>query len=200
MNLSRLLTAALCVGLFSARLCALSVVPPTFGELVGKAEIIVQTEITATRCEWRNSPRGMIIVTVVTAKILDTIKGTAAGEIEFEQLGGQLGTTRMEVEDLPKWKVGDRDYLFFAGKLKHSVCPLVGIPHGRYPLLRDAEADTDHVGRANHEPLTSADDVARSLSASGGGGDQIQAAHALSPKEFRTLVRSEMFRQESSPK
>lgn len=197
MNLLRVLAVFSSLFVLVARLSATSLVPPTFSELVANAATIAQTEITATRCEVRNSVRGQIIVTVVRAKVLDAIKGAPGAEIEFEQLGGQVGDTRMVVEDLPQWNVGDRDYLFLR-QLKGSVCPLVGMPHGRYPISGDGVPSLDQVARANHEPLTSADEVAQPLTKS--ARPRASGARALSSVEFRALVRTEIERKTASLK
>lgn len=197
MNSLRLLVVFSSFLALAGRSWATSIVPPTLTELVDHASIIAETEVTTTRCELRNSLRGPFIVTIVRAKVLDAVKGSPAEEIEFEQLGGQVGEMRMEVEDLPQWKVGDRDYLFLR-QLKGSICPLVGMPHGRYPIFNDGVSRLDQVERANHEPLTSVEDMSRPLSRS--PALRAAGARALRSGEFRELVRAEIAKRAGAAK
>ncbi len=141
---------------------ALTVRPPTFAELVAQADSIVRAKAVDRRCEWRESPRGRVIVTIVKFHIETTLKGTAASEIELRQLGGQIGDERMEIEGLPQFGAGDRDYLFIAGNGR-AMCPLVAIPHGRYPVVSDHTGGADFVARADGTPLTATAQVASPL-------------------------------------
>ncbi len=191
MNLLRsfLVAASLVVGGTAA---ALTVRPPSFAELVAEAETIVRVETLASRCEWRETPRGRVIVTFVTLRVETTLKGEAAREIELRQLGGQIGEERMEIEGLPRFGVGDRDYLFIVGNGR-SLCPLVGIPHGRYPIMRLAEAGDEFVARADGSPLTATAQVASPLGegtvslAAGQPGDA-----PLRAADFEAAIRAEL--------
>ena len=189
------LVIAVTAALFGSIAHALTVRPPTFEELVAQSETIVRAEATGSRCEWWDSPRGRMIVTYVKFRVDTALKGAAGGGFELRQLGGQMGEERMVIEGLPQFGAGDRDYLFFAGNGR-MMCPLVAIPHGRYPVVRDAASQTDFVARADGTPLTAVGDVARSLSETGARPVLEQMKQApMRASEFEAAIRTELKRQ-----
>src|SRR5881394_3293524 len=91
---------------------ATTVIPPTFDELVTKAETIFEGTVTGMRSEWTGEGTNRHIVTYVTFKIQDAIKGAVGSEYTIRMFGGTVNGQTMEVSDAPKFKVGDRDILF----------------------------------------------------------------------------------------
>src|SRR2546421_11049395 len=107
---SLFLVAVLSLALPAAR--ATTVIPPTFDELVTQAEMIFEGTVIGTRSEWTGEGSNRHIVTYVTFKIEDAIKGAAGAEYTIRMFGGTVGDQTIEVADAPKFKVGDRDILF----------------------------------------------------------------------------------------
>lgn len=194
MKLLRLL-ALVCGVAGAGEALALSVLPPTFSELVAKSDTIVRAEVVSRRCEWRESARGRKIVTLVKLRVESSLKGAAGAEIEYQQLGGQIGDERLEVSGLPEWAPGDRDYLFMAGNGR-TLCPLIAVPHGRYPIAHDAQTGQDFVGRANGVPLESTEEVVLPMTGGPVTGllSRLKTA-PLSAPDFETAIRAEIARQ-----
>ncbi len=188
------------VGLIATSASALTVVPPTFSELVACAESIVRTEVVDTKAEWRRTSDGRpFIVTLVTLKIEATLKGASSAELVLTQLGGQIGETWLAIPGLPQWRKGDRDFLFVAENGR-VICPLVGLPHGRYWIVRDPATQAEYVARNNGAALAAVADVANPLSEVGATPSRLLASAdtlhpPLSAPQFETAVRGEVVRQ-----
>jgi len=181
-------TGALLLAAPAAR--ALSVVPPTFPELVAESESIVRGEVTAITSAYVDAPGGeRPIKTFVAFRVERTLKGVApaTGTVTLVFLGGTVGAETLEVSGMPKFKVGDREILFVARNGK-TFCPLIAAGHGRYRVLRDAVTRRDYVARENRTPLESTEEVALPLVAPGAAARLKSAARALTPEAFESLV------------
>ena len=169
----------------------MSVVPPTFPQLVGRAEQIVQVVVTATHAQWDVAPNGQrVIHTYVDCRVEDVLKGTAGGEIELRFLGGDVGADHLVIADMPKLEVGS-EYVVFVAQNQRAFCPLVNVMHGAYRVSRDANTGEARVGRLNGDPLQAVQDVqlpynARAMVASGGSG--------MSLGDFRAAIVDEATR------
>ncbi|MEY2525432.1 MAG: hypothetical protein QOE73_203, partial [Verrucomicrobiota bacterium] len=108
-----------------------TVIPPTFDELVSRAEVIFQGAVTDVRSQWTGEGAQHRIVSYVTFKVEDSVKGTPGQTYTLRMLGGTVDGETMEVADSPKFKVGDRDIIFVENNGSQFV-PLVGIMHGRF--------------------------------------------------------------------
>src|SRR5882672_11260883 len=91
---------------------ATTVIPPTFDELVSRAQIIFEGEVTGVQSQWIGEGAEHRIVTFVTFKVDDTLKGNPGATYSIRMLGGTVDGQTMEVTDAPKFKVGDHDLLF----------------------------------------------------------------------------------------
>jgi hypothetical protein len=170
---------------------ATTVVPPTFNELVSQAEVIVQAEVTAKRCEFTPVGDGNVIHTYVTLTVLKQIKGVSPATIELRLLGGEIGNEGMMVEGVPEFEVGDRDVLFIENN-GSQYCPLVAVMHGRYPVVTQNGAEV--VLRSNGEPLTSPDQVQTALG-HGGSADVLSAGFtgpAMTLARFENEILEEL--------
>jgi hypothetical protein len=174
------LLAALFVG--SGSLHATTVIPPSFDELVSRAEVIFQGSVTDVRSEWVGEGAQRHIVTYVTFKVDDAIKGSPGATYTMRMLGGTVDGQTMEVSDSPKFKKGDRDFLFVEHNGQQFI-PLVGIMHGRFRLEREQNG-REIVAVNSGEPLS---DVA-SLGKEEHGVSSARAA--LSPSEFKAAIQS----------
>jgi hypothetical protein len=177
------LLLTLCIGLAAASVRATTVIPPTFDQLVSDAEVIFQGTVTDTRSEWTGQGTERVIVTYVTFKIDDAIKGAPGGSYTIRMLGGTVDGETAEVADAPRFKAGDRDILFVEHNGNQFV-PLVGIMHGRFHV------QTDAAGRE----IVAKDDGAGLANVSKLGQDEKAATTgpALSVADFKSAIRQKL--------
>ena len=178
---------------------ATSVVPPSFAELVGEADAIYRGRVTSVQARRvdRTDGEGGIIKTFVTFAVERVLKGPERTEVTLEFLGGTVGDESMTVSGMPKFNLGARE-IVFVQKNGVQFCPLVGLMHGRYRVLRDEATAREHIARDNGAPLTDTADVelpitnlpepVRAASAASG------SARALSSEAFEASIRSEVQR------
>jgi hypothetical protein len=164
---------------------ATTVIPPTFDELVGRAEVIFQGSVTDVRSQWTGEGAQRHIVTYVTFKVEDAIKGNPGGSYTMRMLGGTVDGQTMEVSDSPKFKKGDRDILFVEHNGQQFI-PLVGIMHGRFRIAR-VEGGREIVATNNGEPVS---DVARIHMEDHAVASE--KAAALSPAQFKATIQEHM--------
>ena len=160
---------------------ATTVIPPSFDELVSRAEMIFQGSVTDVRSEWTGEGAQRHIMSYVTLKVEDAIKGNPGSTVTLRMLGGTVGGETMEVTDAPKFKVGDRDILFVENNGTQFV-PLVGIMHGRFRVKKDA-AGQDAVFTNEGSPLTDVTQLGKNEAAASAG-------RALSKQEFRQAIQA----------
>src|SRR4051812_19978013 len=170
---------ALCAAFFltSTFLHGTTVIPPSFDELVNRAEVIFQGSVTDVRSQWVGEGGQRHIVTYVTFKVEEAIKGTPGATYTMRMLGGTVDGQTMEVSDSPKFKKGDRDFLFVEHNGQQFI-PLVGIMHGRFRVEHEQNG-REIVATNRGEPLS---DVA-SLGKEEHGVSSEKAA--LSPSQFK---------------
>ena len=163
---------------------ATTVIPPTFDELVTKAETIFEGTVTGLKSEWTGDGSNRHIVTYVTFKIEDTIKGTTGFDYTIRMFGGTVDGHTMEVSDAPRFKVGDRDILFVEHNGTQFI-PLVGIMHGRFHVQPDETGTNEKIAKDNGAPVTN---VARL------GQDETAAVTGkpLSKAEFKAAIRQKL--------
>jgi hypothetical protein len=178
---------------------ATSVVPPSFAELVADADAIYRGTVTAvtSRHVARPDGQGAVIKTFVTVRIEKVLKGAERPEVTLEFLGGTVGDESLVVQGMPKFAVGDREFVFVQ-RNGIQFCPLVAMSHGRYRQLRDAATGRDYVARDNRMPLTDTAEVALPMTALPGPVRAAAAATALTdaftPADFEAKVSAELAR------
>lgn len=185
---------AFAASFLSAR--AMSVVPPTFDELVGVSELIVRGEVTGTRSAYVDTPQGRAIKTFVTFRVERVLKGTPPTDdnLTLVFLGGKVGAASMEVAGMPAFQPGDREIVFVSGNGR-TLCPLIAAGHGRYRLLRDAASNRDFVARENRVPLESTAEVQIPLQSDPSPATRMKsAASALSPSDFESKIAEAVLR------
>ncbi len=187
MNKIRFLALVICLTATISSLHGTSVIPPTFDELVSRAEIIFQGSVTDVRSQWIGEGAQRHIVTYVTFKVEDAFKGTPGASYTIRMLGGTVDGQTMEVTDSPKFKLGDHDILFVEHNGQQFI-PLVGIMHGRFRVARDRQSGRDAVMTNSGEPVS---DLARL-----GKEDQVAASEkaAISPSQFKAAIQASMQR------
>ena len=169
----------------------MSVVPPSFPELVATADTIVRGEVTDVHSEAVAMPQGQAILTFVTLHVERTLKGTPADTLVLKLLGGTVGQRSLRVAGMPAFKVGERG-IFFLAENGQVLCPLVSAGHGRYRLLRDAAAGRDYVARDNGSPLESPDEVELPLAQVAVRAAQKSPDRALSPADFEGRISRQL--------
>jgi hypothetical protein len=82
----------------------------------------------------------------VTVRVEDPVKGGVAGEtVTLRFLGGTVGDTTLEVDEIPDFVVGERALLFVGADNGRIHCPLVDCAGGRLPIVGDQiTAPTGH--------------------------------------------------------
>jgi hypothetical protein len=165
-------------------LYATTVIAPTFDELVSKAELIFQGTVTNVRSQWVGEGGQRHIVSYITFKVDDAIKGSPGASYTIEMLGGTVDGRTMEVAEGPKFTIGNRDFVFVEHNGQQFI-PLVGIMHGRYRIEHD-ETGREIVTTNSGERLS---DVA-----SLGKEEHVAASEktALSPSQFKTAIQGSM--------
>src|SRR2546428_9292987 len=144
MNKLRSLAVIACLIAPAGLLHATTVIPPTFDELVSRADVIFQGSVTDVRSQWIGEGAQRHIVTYVSFKVEEAIKGTPGSSYTIRMLGGTVDGQTMEVTDSPKFKLGDRDILFVEHNGEQFI-PLVGIMHGRFRIQRDPPSGREMV-------------------------------------------------------
>ena len=184
MKLLRSFLLVSCLALSLATIRATTVIPPTFDRLVNDAEMIFEGTVTALKSEWTGEGANRHIVTYVTFKIEDPIKGALGAEYTIRMFGGTVDGQTMEATDTPKFKVGDRDILFVENNGKQFV-PLVGIMHGRFRVKQDEVNAPESISKDSGAHVS---DVAKL------GNDEKAASSgkALSKAEFKAAIRQKL--------
>ena len=174
---------------------ATTVVPPSFSELVAQAQSIVEGRVLAVRCEQSSGQAGHAIIhTYVNIEVSKVLKGPAQATIELRLLGGTVGDRTMQVAGVPRFVPGQRALLFVENNGR-QFCPLVGVMHGRYHLVRRASDGAEIVRRDNGAPLRSLADIGRPMD-----HDEARAAIAegsadaagLTMDQFENSIREEL--------
>jgi hypothetical protein len=169
---------------------ATTVIPPTFDELVSRAQIIFEGQVTGLKSQWIGEGAERRIVTYVTFKVDDTLKGDAGATYSIRMLGGTVDGRTMEVTDAPKFKVGDHDVLFVENNGSQFI-PLVGIQHGRFRVQKD-QAGRSTLVTGDDEPLAD-------VSQLGGNEESVARGKAgLSLDNFKSIVRSRIQAQQQA--
>lgn len=184
---------------------AMSVVPPTFDELVAQADTVLRGTVTAVRAEEFDSPQGRGVRTLVTFRIERTLKSIAlaspADTVTLTFLGGTVGARTLRVVGMPTFTVGQRELVFVA-RNGEVLCPLVGLAHGRYHIVTDATTAREYLTRDNSVPLTSTVEIAQPL-ASGATADlvarRVSADQALTLAVFEDRILDAVARTSSTP-
>lgn len=179
-----------CLGLALATARATTVIPPTFDQLVNNAEMIFEGTVTGLRSEWTGAGADRHIVTYVTFKIEDPIKGALGADYTIRMFGGTVDGHTMEVTDTPRFKVGDRDILFVENNGKQFV-PLVGIMHGRFRVQQDDATAQESIAKDNGAQVADTAMLGRDEKA-------VSAGKALSKAEFKTAIRQKLAEKAAS--
>jgi hypothetical protein len=159
-------------------LSATTVIPPSFDELVNEAEVIFQGTVTKVNPQWVGEGAQRHIVSYVSFKVEESLKGSPGKEITLRMFGGTVDGLTMQASDAPKFKVGDRDVLFVEHNGTQFI-PLVGIMHGRYRVMKD-ENGRDVILTDKGAPLSSTGQVGR---------ESVSTGPAMTAEQFKQAVQ-----------
>ncbi len=185
MNKLRPLAFGACLLSTVVALRATTVIPPTFDELVGKAELIFQGSVTNVRSQWAGEGSQRHIVSYVTFRVEDTLKGNAGASFTMQMLGGTVDGETMEISDSPKFAMGDRDILFVEHNGEQFI-PLVGIMHGRFRIHRDAHTGREVVATNEGDALADPEQLGKNVN------PFAQAAPAISSTDFKAAIKTHL--------
>lgn len=190
MNTTRPSLLVLCaLALTSAvSMFATSVIAPEFDQLVGGADYVVRATVKSVTSEWRVSGGQRHIFTKVELAVSEVITGTPPNPLVLDMLGGVVGDEELRVEGTPKFKVGEESVLFVQANGRQYY-PLVGIMHGKYPVMRDAQSGREYIARSNGAPLYDEKEVVEPMNSA----SAVKAARAdqqpLTPAAFTAKIR-----------
>ncbi len=168
---------------------ATTVIPPDFDHLVSRAQVIFEGEVTAVQSQWIGEGAEHRIVTFVTFKVDDSLKGNAGASYTIRMLGGTVDGRSMNVTDAPKFQAGDHDLLFVENNGSQFI-PLVGIQHGRFRIRKDQDG-AEMILTGEDKPLTDVGQLGANKAAAA------QGQRALSLSDFKTTVRDRVSAQKA---
>lgn len=139
------------------------VIPPSFDELVTRAQSIFVGEVINRRSIWESGANGRVIITQVTLKVDDVWKGSVGPITRLEFLGGTVDDVTFEVSGIPTFTIGQRDVLFVSAEAR-AISPLVGFMYGRLRIERDATSGVDRVRTFDGRSLGNVTEIGRQRS------------------------------------
>ena len=157
-----------------------TIVPPTFEQLVDGAREIFVGRTVSRLSRWVDTRDGRAIVTVVTFRIEESLKGGLMTETSLEFLGGMVGDTRLVVAGVPEFNVGDHDVIFVGNR--QAVSPVTALGYGRFRVVPDPTRMADEVRFFDGAPLVATSSVGRARQAS------LKAVQSLSLSAFRDQI------------
>ncbi len=100
----------------------------------GSSDIVIG-EVAGTRSHWNDARTR--IVTDVTVRVAETLKGAGPATITLTQLGGDVDGMHLEVEGSPVFRVGQRSVLFLWRDARGRA-QVNGLAQGKYDIERGA--------------------------------------------------------------
>ena len=188
--------ATICAAVAIHAAQATTVIPPSFDELVEQAQLIFEGTVTETQSQWAGEGGSRRIVTYVTFKVEEAIKGEPGATYTVRMLGGTVGDETMEVTESPKFKVGDRDILFVENNGTQFI-PLVGIMHGRFRIEKEKATGREVVMSNAGEPVTAVAELGKiEEHAHGNRSTDSSAAaataRALGSADFKSAIKAKL--------
>src|SRR3954470_6994684 len=174
----------------TASLSATTVIPPSFDQLVNQAQEIFRGTVTKITSDWVGEGADRHIVSYITFKVKDSIKGSPGESFTMQTFGGTVDGETMAIGDGPVFNVGDEDFLFVENN-GTQVVPLVGIIDGRFHVRKD------NPGR---ESITTNEDrPLRDVAALDRPETESASAPVLSPSAFKAAIQAKLQGGQSQP-
>lgn len=169
---------------------------PDIDSLISQSDYVVHVVVRTATPEWREHAGQRYISTRLVLEIREVIKGTPPSPLVFDLIGGRIGQDELVIEGLPRFHAGDESVLFLHGE-QRKMFPLVALMHGVYPIIREARSGVAYVLRSNGQPLYSAQDVSKPMTAPAAGKPQISPARSLTAAGFIRQIRERAATQPS---
>ena len=173
---------------------ALTSIPRNLDQLVARAETIFRGVATARQAAWKGEGAERHIVTRVTFRVDETLKGPAQPEQTLEFFGGELDGKGMGISDMPTFVPGDEAILFVEGN-GVQFCPLVGADQGGFRVTRAKGSDIERVVGINGKGIASAEAIGKNRDIAGDTARRPRAADSLTLAEFHAAVVERVTRQ-----
>lgn len=129
-----LLAAALALLSCALPASATTVVPMNTRALIARSHDIVIGEVVTVRSRW-NDERSSI-VTDITLRVSETLKGGAGSELVLTQPGGEVDGLRYTIEGGVQFAPGE-ETLLFAWRDRGGVPQVAGLAQGKFEIRRD---------------------------------------------------------------
>jgi hypothetical protein len=156
------------------------VVPPTFDKLVADADAIVYAEVIERASRWERRGTKNVIITDVTLRVREVLKGQSDSIRVVRVLGGTVGNVTQQVVGAPLFIVGDRDVLFLK---RGAISPVVGLYHGRFRVVEGHNGVGEYIANFARQPIASVAGYARP--------ERLRAGEkALALTDFMRIVRT----------
>jgi hypothetical protein len=188
---------ACAISLWTPPSIATTVVPPTFEEMVDKADLIFVGQVVRSRAEWRVAGNKRAIFTLVEFETQEVLKGTAGASVTLQFLGGTVGDVTLEVAGGPTFNTTDRVIVCVEGN-GVQFCPIVGVFHGKFSVRKNEKTGRDIVFLHDGRPLR---DIAEVGSGDGAEFGPQRAPLSIPPDRepmtldgFKTKVRERLLK------
>lgn len=182
-----LLVLWMCLRLLPWNARATTVIPPTFEELVDRAELVFAGKALESKAAWQLRGTNRVIVTQVQFEVEEVLKGNAGKRITLEFLGGTVGDVTLEIAGTPSFPAGE-SVILFVTRNGIQFCPLVGFFHGKFIVQSEPKSGKDMVMTYEHRPLRDTTEIGQG---EGAGLAQKRLKIAIpaqqSPMEARTF-------------
>jgi hypothetical protein len=166
---------------------ATTVIPPSFDELVDRAETILQGTVTEVKPQWTGEGADRHIVSYITFKVEEALKGNPGQSYTLRMFGGEIEGEGMAIADAPQFQVGDEEIVFIENNGSQAI-PLVGMMFGRFHVRPD--------GTGPAVVTTNEDKPVKSVANLGLGheADAVAATNAanLSAADFKAAVKKHL--------
>ena len=172
---------------------AMSVVSPTFTDLVDTADEIMAGTVADVHSAWVVNDKGhRVIKTFVRLRVSETAKGTPTAERVLSFFGGTIDGQTMEIGGMPTFRKGQRGWFFIKDNGK-VICPLIFAHHGAYLVTAPSATGERSITRLNGQPLRSLAEIGAPESATS-APTLTGTAPGMSASDFGAAVSREFER------
>ena len=106
---------------------------------------IVVGQVEAVHSRWNDARTR--IVTDVTVRVSESLKGAATSRLVLTQLGGEVEGIRVSVPGCPVFRAGE-EALVFVWRDREGTAQVTGLAQGKFEIERDAVSGERYVQRA----------------------------------------------------
>ncbi len=111
-------------------------------ELTKASTFVIHGETTSIRSYWTDDRR--YIMTDVTIRVQDTVRGQSSSETIITVPGGRVGSTLYEVSDMPVFAEGE-EVIVFVSRHESGLNLVVGGSQGMMKVVNNLRAETKSI-------------------------------------------------------